>query len=606
MHPAILCALILLGGPCIAAAQTDPVADIIAAVQAYNTQRGPLSSIETAVQAHPEAAAPAAKRLMDTWNPEKPMDLPAISFVLACAKGPEGVPLLIRGVREHPDFEAFGKNLEELCHDLCLERVYHNADEQGVLSVVPRLVAEGRLIGSTTRPTCLRALGKLDDRRCDSGPFAKSQRRLHELVGTGIFEVLSGALGDTDRKTRWDAANALGAFADPRAIAVLLPLLGDPDAWMRSSAVSALGDLGDRSAIDPIIAVLGDSESHVRQHAASVLGRFGDKRAVAPLVELLKKAQELEASDMIEALGRIGDAAAIDPIASRLSDPSENVRRSVAVGMLKAGSAVARLCEVAEHDEKSGVRCAAVEALEEISDRAAVPCLLRILASKDQEVVGVAAGALAAIGGETGISGLLAALRSPKKSTAEAALYALCPRPEFAAHLLPLLDDPRLRVQLMFLWVTDEDEGRREQVCARFAVLSAAQRRDMRGCIDNSDLPAAAKERMQQALASAPPPNVLEIDLTGSWIATSPDWAPREMRFKDQEWLVYQREDKRAGALVSEGSWTMTEDQVELSDGVEYFTAKVTRVGATVVLEFDTGKRWTLVPSRGAGKQNEE
>ena len=84
-----------------------------------------------------------------------------------------------------------------------------------------------------------------------------------------------------------EAARALvrigSASFDP-----LVEVLGSPGATARRNAAWALGALDDQRAVTPLIASLRDTDEHVREQAAWALGAIGDARALAGLTSALK------------------------------------------------------------------------------------------------------------------------------------------------------------------------------------------------------------------------------------------------------------------------------------------------------------------------------
>ena len=84
-----------------------------------------------------------------------------------------------------------------------------------------------------------------------------------------------------------EAARALvrigSASFDP-----LVEVLGSPGATARRNAAWALGALDDRRAVTPLIGSLRDNDEHVREQAAWALGAIGDARALAGLTSALK------------------------------------------------------------------------------------------------------------------------------------------------------------------------------------------------------------------------------------------------------------------------------------------------------------------------------
>ena len=122
----------------------------------------------------------------------------------------------------------------------------------------------------------------------------------------GVVPPLIKLFSDTDAGVRAAAAQALGYFADKRAVPGLIILLGDADLRVRYSAARALGKIGSEDAVAPLIKSLSDPETYVRQTAARALAEIGSKEAVEPLTEALSDPEFNVRQNAAWALGEIG------------------------------------------------------------------------------------------------------------------------------------------------------------------------------------------------------------------------------------------------------------------------------------------------------------
>lgn len=118
--------------------------------------------------------------------------------------------------------------------------------------------------------------------------------------------LLSRSLADTEANVRKRSAWALGALDASEAVPALVEALKDSDAGVREQAAWALGAIGDRRAVDGLVAALGDSVAGVRKQAAWALGAIGDSRAVQGLMKSLKDADAGVRKQSAWALGAIG------------------------------------------------------------------------------------------------------------------------------------------------------------------------------------------------------------------------------------------------------------------------------------------------------------
>ena len=74
----------------------------------------------------------------------------------------------------------------------------------------------------------------------------------------------------------------------------------------RSEAASALGAIGDNKAVDPLICSLKDEIWEVRKSVVEALGKIGGNKVVEPLICSLKDEHWLVQKSAVETLGKIG------------------------------------------------------------------------------------------------------------------------------------------------------------------------------------------------------------------------------------------------------------------------------------------------------------
>jgi HEAT repeat protein len=87
----------------------------------------------------------------------------------------------------------------------------------------------------------------------------------------GLIKVLQTG---THPESREEAAEALGAIRDPRAVDPLIGALKDRDHEVREEAAKALGAIGDRKAVKPLNEALKDVDHKVRREAEQALVRL--------------------------------------------------------------------------------------------------------------------------------------------------------------------------------------------------------------------------------------------------------------------------------------------------------------------------------------------
>jgi HEAT repeat protein len=238
-------------------------------------------------------------------------------------------------------------------------------------------------------------------------------RHLNEIVERLYLSALSERKVRTDPapliaafnesespKVRLYAIQELAAFEGPEAdvMGTLIQAMSDPDATVRLGVAKALGTIGDPNAADALMAALGDPASQVRAAAARSLGAIEAKSAAPALCALLADPAEEVAIAAAGALGEIADPVALDPL----------------IRIVKSDNVSAGLYE------------ASANALARMKDPRAVPGLIGLLASKEDQIRWAAVDALGNLRAPEGIQPLsLLAREDPNPQNREAALAAL-------------------------------------------------------------------------------------------------------------------------------------------------------------------------------------
>jgi len=128
--------------------------------------------------------------------------------------------------------------------------------------------------------------------------------------GQALGPILA-ALKDGQSEVRVQAANALAALGDPRAVPALIAVCTDKSAFVRRSAVGALKTITSSavpegiSDVQPLMGLLADKNLQVRTLAASVLGALGNLQAIPALVARLPLARDGELQAVTEALASL-------------------------------------------------------------------------------------------------------------------------------------------------------------------------------------------------------------------------------------------------------------------------------------------------------------
>jgi HEAT repeat protein/beta-lactamase regulating signal transducer with metallopeptidase domain len=217
---------------------------------------------------------------------------------------------------------------------------------------------------------------------------------------TRIVGALSTSLRDRDAEVRKTAAQALGEFADPRAVEALMRALrSDSDAGVRAMAAWALGQIEDPRAVPALGEALnGDASAEVRAMAATALGEIESPQAIPHLRTALRDSSDDVRAKAVMALGEIEDAGAVPALAEALRDANVEIRRNAAwaLGEIESPTAVDPLVG-ALRDGDLDVRRKAVWALGEIEDPRALPGLVTALRDADAETRWTAAWAIGEI-----------------------------------------------------------------------------------------------------------------------------------------------------------------------------------------------------------------
>jgi HEAT repeat protein len=127
----------------------------------------------------------------------------------------------------------------------------------------------------------------IDDLRGGEPGARKTAATALADLGAPAAQLSRCLLSDQDPALRAAGARALGAIANPDAVAPLIAALGDATPEVKEEAAKALGALRSAKAVDALIVALRDANLDVRVQAAAALGLIRDPRAVAPLVAVL-------------------------------------------------------------------------------------------------------------------------------------------------------------------------------------------------------------------------------------------------------------------------------------------------------------------------------
>ena len=149
-------------------------------------------------------------------------------------------------------------------------------------------------------------------------------------IGTRAFQPVLGALRSTTWAARRNAAWALGALDDQRAVEALVETLKDREPGVREQAVWALGALDASDAVPALTGALKDPDPRVRRQAAWALGAIDDRRGAAPLVSALADEDDRTREQAAWALGALDEPSAVPALIKALGDSAPKVRQQAA------------------------------------------------------------------------------------------------------------------------------------------------------------------------------------------------------------------------------------------------------------------------------------
>lgn len=145
----------------------------------------------------------------------------------------------------------------------------------GISIAVIALIIVGGLLAFCQPETELQRKIDREISQLGTGDRFEALRALVE-IGKPAVPALIEALQDKGNPVtrRWQAAKALGAIKDARAVEPLIKAMSDESEFVRRVAAESLGKLGDKRAIPVLKEALKDKGWHVRRSAAEALKKL--------------------------------------------------------------------------------------------------------------------------------------------------------------------------------------------------------------------------------------------------------------------------------------------------------------------------------------------
>ncbi len=194
---------------------------------------------------------------------------------------------------------------------------------------------------------------------------AKGITNLVRLDNHAAVLPITYLLRDDDRSVRILAAQALGKFADRRAVEPLIAALFEEKFWdVRDEIVEALRLIGDPAAVNELILLLENDKDDLslKQFTAWALKKFGWEQLSGE-----QQASVCILRDEWDGIVPLGGAA-VKPLVNAVRNGTQHVRRVAAESLGKIGdqAAVSALVQLLD-DEDSGVRKASAEIVEQVA-----------------------------------------------------------------------------------------------------------------------------------------------------------------------------------------------------------------------------------------------
>lgn len=205
---------------------------------------------------------------------------------------------------------------------------------------------------------------------------------LGKLASTQATRPLIALLSETDENMGYVAAEALGRIGDPEAVRPLMAMANSADKDLRYIVAKSLGAIGSIEATGVLLQLLQDPDREVRAEAIRSLGELADPEGAGALLDFLDEESDPDLTlEAVCALGRMKSRAALRHLLGLLKTQREELAVEVirALGAMRAPEAVRPIITRMQDDEGREVQLAAVRALGDLGDGAAVPALVQLL-----------------------------------------------------------------------------------------------------------------------------------------------------------------------------------------------------------------------------------
>ena len=216
---------------------------------------------------------------------------------------------------------------------------------------------------------------------------------------------------EKDPCVRRDAIGVLTGVKDARVLYPLIKALQEDDPGIQQAAMDALIAFEDEAAVYQVLPLLSDRRVHVRNMAREILDKIG-KYGIDLFQPHVKDKDEDVRKMIADILGSIHGLEPKKMLIEMLKDPCSNVRSSAAEGLGRVGDSSAVEALIGLLNDEDWVVLFAAGALGRIRDRRAIQPLIRLVNSGKTELQIAAIEAIAQVGGEEAVDGLMEAIDS--------------------------------------------------------------------------------------------------------------------------------------------------------------------------------------------------
>jgi HEAT repeat protein len=210
------------------------------------------------------------------------------------------------------------------------------------------------------------------------------------------LDSIAPLLEDGNFEISFLAARALGASRNKKYVPQLLKFFASPDPRKTRLMATLLVLVSPEDAVLPLLQALQSSDEITRLHAAWALGQTKDKRASKPLQQQLQlaffkddnaqKPLGFIAVNAAAALGILQDPEALPTLEVCLSVKHVELRSNCAISFARLGGSINTLLLLAQKDDTSLVRSAAVYGIyERLSEPAANSALANIATTNNRK-----------------------------------------------------------------------------------------------------------------------------------------------------------------------------------------------------------------------------